>query len=337
MSDGRLWLACMLACVAACAESRREGSSVFDACFAGRELESWDEELIRPCEADVDLDADGQIDQQLAYEYDEQGRLLRESAGSVLLSETEYSDDGQTTTRSSYAPDGTLLSRRISTFGDQGLQSQARDDDGDGDIDSITTFDYACWEVSEEPAGPCVEELDWDGDGELNERTISEYDREGRVVLRTAENLMNGYRIVTRYSYGERSERQDTDLYDDGVIDSSSGRDFDADGNVLHQWGDYDHDGVAEQTIDYAYDDQGRKVLEVVMDVDGSASRKELRYEDHGRRVLETTIYEGQPELNRASERRYDGAGNLLVTAVDVEADGTLDSCAYVSYACWAE
>lgn len=336
MSDARLGLVCILACVAACADSRRQEPSVFDACFAGRELESWDEEL-RACETEVDFDADGRIDQQLAYEYDEQGRLIRELAGSMLISETEYSDDGRTVTRSSYAFDGTLSSREISVFDDDGIRSRARDDDGDGDIDSITTLDYGCWEGSDEPQDPCVEEQDWDGDGELDERTISEFDSEGRVVVRTAESLSNGERIVTRYSYGERSERRDTDLFDDGVIDSSSGRDFDADGNVLHEWHDNDRDGVDEHTTDYGYDEQGRKVLEVVTGVDGSASRKERRYEDDGRRVFETTVYEDQPELNSAVERRYDGAGNLLVTAIDDEADGTLDSCAYVSYACWAE
>lgn len=337
MSDARAWLVCVLVCVAACADSRREAASVFDACFAGRELESWDEELIRPCETEVDFDADGRIDQQLTYEYDEQGRPIRELAGSVLTSETEYSDDPRTATRSSYAADGTLLSQEVSVFDDDGIVSRAADEDGDGEFDSIVTFDYACWEPSDEPPGPCVVELDWDGDGEPDERTISEYDSEGRVVLETSENTSNSDRVVVSFTYGERSERKDTDLYGDGVIDSSSGRDFDADGNVVRQWGDYDQDGVAEHTVDYEYDDQGRKVLEVTIDPDGPSARKELRYEDDGRRVFETTVYEDQPLLNRATERRYDGAGNLLVTAIDDVDDGTLDSCAYVSYACWAE
>jgi len=143
--------------------------------------------IIRACELEVDFDADGQIDQQLIYEYDEQGRPIRELTGSVLTSETEYSDDPRTATRSSYAADGTLLSQEVSTFDDRGIRSRARDDDGDGDVDFTITLDYGCWEASDETTGPCVVESDSNGDGEIDERTTIEYDSEGRVVLSTSE------------------------------------------------------------------------------------------------------------------------------------------------------
>jgi hypothetical protein len=140
-------------------------------------------------------------------------------------------------------------------------------------------------------------------------------------------------RVELRIDDG-RTLRVLEDVGNDGSIDRIRGTDRDEEIGVTRDWFDDDADG----TMDFWVDSQSngmRGYRSIEMDSEGVVRRYDLVREGNAERITES--HPRAPEEDVLIERRYDDAGNFVAGATDDAPLGSLDRCAYASYACWQQ
>jgi hypothetical protein len=337
MIKAGVWGAIACLALAACAESERADGGFAAACFAGRERESWDEARGAPCSVEHDQEADGVIDQLRINEYDESGRFIEAREDGELVEEVDYDDQRFIVTTERYASDGEVYSRTIEHRDPRGnVMVRQEDHDGDGEIDSVFTNDYSCWQGAPIVyVGACVAQLDEDADGTFDVTWTTEWDDRDRKVLIVEQSAdRTTWRTIT---YAEDESWQRTEIDDgDGSTDVIFGTEYDDDGHEIRSWLDLDADGDEDRFVESDYDSEGRRTRQRHV-VDGDEELTEWTYSEDGLRVSETRYSQGMDAGSYFREIHLDGAGNILADVTDLEADGEADWCTHYSYACWSQ
>lgn len=329
-----------IACLAlgACAESERAGGEFAAACFAGRELESWDDARGAPCKVENDWDADGVSDQTLTNEYDARGRLIAGRLDGQLVEEVDYDDERFFVTTVRYSPGGEVISRTTEQRDEHGnVMVRQEDSDGDDDIDSVFTNDYSCWQGAPIMyVGACVSQLDEDADGTFDVTWRIDWDDQDRRVL-TLEHSEDGT-TANAISYADDGswQRTEIDYGNDGSPDVIFGSEYDEDGHEIRSWYDNDVDGEEDSFTERDYDSEGRQTRELRVTLEGDEHLTEWTYSEDGFRVRETMYPERMAAGGYVREIHLDGAGNTLAEVFDIEDDGEADACTHYSYACWS-
>jgi hypothetical protein len=339
MGKAGVWGAIACLALAACAESKRADSGFAAACFAGRELESWDEPRGAPCSVEHDWDADGVSDQTLTNEYDERGRFIEGRLDGELVEEVDYDDERFFVTTVRYSPDGEVISRIIEQRDERGnVMVRQEDSDGDGKIDSVFANDYSCWQGAPIVyVGACVAQLDEDADGTFDVTWTTDWDDQDREVL-TVEHSEDGSSAhAITYADDGSWRRTEIDYGNDGSPDIIFGVEYDDDGHPIRSWYDNDLDGEEDSFTERDYDSKGRQTRELRVTLDGDEHLTEWTYSEDGLRVSETVYRDPMAALSHVLETRLDRAGNILAEVFDSEGDGEADSCTHYSYACRSE
>lgn len=339
MGRAGVWGAIACLALVACAESKRADGGFAAACFAGRELESWDEPRGAPCSVENDLGADGVSDQMLINEYDERGRFIAGRLDGELVEEVDYDDQRFIVTTVGYSPDGDVASRTIELRDERGnVLVRQEDSDGDDEIDSVFTNDYSCWQGAPIVyVGACVAQLDEDADGTFDVTWRTDWDDQGRKVL-TVEHSEDGTTAnAITYADDGSWQRTEIDYGNDGSPDMIFGIEYDDDGQELRSWNDSDVDGEENSSTEREYDSEGRQTRELRVTAEGDEQLTEWTYAEGRRRVTETVYREHMAGVSQVRETWLDGAGNILAEVFDAEGDGEADSCTHYSYACRSE
>ena len=157
-------------------------------------------------------------------------------------------------TKEASAEDGTVDSRTMYTYDDQGnLLSEERDYGDDGTVDSRTVFTY----TYDDQGSQLSAEMDYAGDGTVDSRYAYAYDEHGNMLSWETDKNADGTadRRYT-YTYDERgnklSEEEDKD--NDGSVDSRYAYTYEEHGNRLSEEQDYGADGTVEYRYAYTYD-----------------------------------------------------------------------------------
>jgi hypothetical protein len=173
-------------------------------------------------------------------------------------------------------------------------------------------------------------DLDDDGDIDGMSFTIADSsERTERVIYDPyTEEIV---RWVEERRDGGFPSRVFEDVGNDGSIDRIEGTDRDEEIGVTRFWFDDDADG----TMDWWTDSQSngmRGYRSIDMDREGVVRRYDIVRVGNAEQI--TVSYPRTPKEDRVIERRYDDAGNFIAGATDYAPLGSIDSCAYASYAC---
>ena len=258
-------------------------------------------------------------------------REARDASGRVELNEHTYDSAGRLlTTRDTY--DGvlnTLIERRWRPDG----QPESEEIDRLNSHDASTRWFY--------DARGRLERVDvhedFDGDGRPERLNRTRHDPEGRVVMVEQDQPFDGrinWRERTRYDErGQKIWHQAHNL-DGDTIASETRWTWDDQGRQLTEeilargW------GAVPEIRRTTYDEQGRPVRDAWFDGGENLLRDaRTEYNDQGGVLRESLDQDGDGQPERLTTQRFDRAGNLLLTEVDLQGDGLIDSRRYRHYA----
>ena len=158
----------------------------------------------------------------------------------------------------------------------------------------------------------------------VSQRSISNYDDAGKLIRLEVTDGDGSMTILQEYTYDERGNQLKTVDLSEAGKECVTEYTYDENGNQL-SW-HYRENGVLQEYVEIAYDDQGRKVFSARYD--GSGEQKhywEYTYSADGRTV--TTSYSGE----RTTIDYYEESG-LLVRSESYDADGNLTSVSTYTY-----
>ena len=186
--------------------------------------------------------------------FDVEGRIIEEASAERSLVEQEpfryiytYNDIGQVVERADYNEDGSATGKTTYTYDSTGSRTAEVYYDTEGGK-ALTTYE----------AGGCISELDWyRPDGSVSMRRAFTFKIIGSIVEQYYyEDGMYHSKSISVYNQtGQEVERA---VYNrDGSLYGKDLKTYDAQGLIVERAVDSDADGVAEERMEFTYDDKG--------------------------------------------------------------------------------
>lgn len=208
-------------------------------------------------EKEVRYNANGLKFSTIIYEYDDQGRLVKETTLGVNDAPAGYKEytidgDGRVSVMVSYAADGpeeySEEYRVVYEYNETGLKMKETNMVGDT-ATAVTTYAYEGKNL--------VGEKYYEG-SELVSDSSCEYDDQGRLAKLTRQDLLEGGQTVESCGYDADGRLAKLETYVDGSLTGYTEYSYDGHGNELTV-GIYGSDGSAVSVTknEYEYDEPG--------------------------------------------------------------------------------
>jgi hypothetical protein len=199
---------------------------------------------------------------------------------------------------------------------------KAEDDmDGDGVVDSVTSYTY-------DDSGNLVESVsDWEADGVVDMRETRFYDEGGNLVEVSADTDGDGtVDSVTTYLYDDAgliSEEQ-FDYDADGLADQTNTHTYDESGNEVRLTQDLtgeDFDMLTERT----FDERGNVITERWSSPASGASSVVNTWDVNDLQLTADYDFDDSGTVDSRSAWEYDSSERVLIFVQDTNADGAAD------------
>ena len=230
------------------------------------------------------------------YEYDKNGRLVKESVKSSLTFEGETTDSGSVT-EYVYDTNGNLINETITLLNG-----------------TKTSYDYSYTE-----SGKISNIVYTNKEGERKTTNEYAYDSEDRLVQHDEHRTPAGYggdtiaEITTKYAYNDNGLKSRTEKYYDNKIYAVYEYFYNTDGTLSKEERTF-YDGQ-DETIENFYDEHGNVIKHTYSYGIGQFKRspfitKEYEYDDKGN-MLKMTTDQGDNYLSTITYE-YDDHGNVV-------------------------
>jgi YD repeat-containing protein len=168
----------------------------------------------------------------------------------------------------------------------------------------------------------------YDADGQLDFRTVKEYDNRGQLLKETSFNPDETFSYVAEFSYTRGGSEKRTTFFTPGnVADYTSLESFDNAGNRLEESAT-NTEGELEYRVTYKYDGEGRLLEETAFRPDGSQDYRLQNDYDNGH-LVKTTEFNEENEAFYNYTYSYDDYGNMTERVTETE-DGEKDSYRFI-------
>ncbi len=243
-------------------------------------------------------------------------------AASVTESQTVYSEDGKVLDIKRYRSDNTVDYAIHYGYNKELLITEETFDDNEAPLYKWLR-DYNATNLETSLSG-------YDADGQLDFRTVKDYDNRGQLLKETSFNPDETFSYVAEFGYTRSGSEKRTTFFTPGnVADYTSIETFDTNGNRLEESAT-NTEGELEYRVTYTYDGEGRLLGETAFRPDGSQDYRLQNDYDNGN-LVKTTEFNEEDEAFYTYTYAYDDKGNMTERTTETE-DGVEDVYRY-SYA----
>lgn len=175
---------------------------------------------------------------------------------------------------------------------------------------------YQTHQYTYDSQGNCTRETqDNDNDGALEVELDRQFDQRGNPIQERRKSVVGDTELTTR-TYDARA-RLTTETHEEGRKRTETHWEYAASGALDTRWVDETGDGVAETTLKFSYDANGRKSREVETRHDQShPSLVTYEYDPRGLLITERADRDGDGTWDEISKYEYSPAGEVLVVLV---------------------
>lgn len=252
-------------------------------------LYEYDEQgrLIRE---DIDTDSNGQTDYSILYRYNADGQLSQiENTRDASIQTLSYNQNGQITSRATQNQNSPNT-RESSIYSNGNLMEFSFDSDDDGNPEKVTRYTY------DAQANQLTYSLDSNGNGNIDSLVSYAYNTNNQVVTFSEDKNNDGTpNLVIAYSYDENGNRSSYNITVDsnGTPDSLSQFEFYPSGKVKVYETLNPQDGSLEYRESYQYNQKSQRTS-YKRDINGNGAWDNIaqyEYNDNGQRtaVVEDT------------------------------------------------
>jgi YD repeat-containing protein len=240
-------------------------------------------------------------------------------AARVTESQTTYSDAGQVLDIKRYRSDNTLDYAIRYGYENNQLVTEETFDDNEAPLYKWLR-EYNAQQLETSLSG-------YDAEGQLDFRTVHEYDNRGQLLKETSFNPDETFSYSAEFGYTRQGSEKRTTYFTPGnVADYTSLEKFDKDGNRLEESAT-SSEGEPEYKVTYRYDGEGRLLEEIAFKPDGSQDYRLENEYDNGN-LIKTTEYNEENKAFYTYTYTYDEHGNMTERSTETE-DGTKDVYRY--------
>jgi YD repeat-containing protein len=241
-------------------------------------------------------------------------------AASVTESQSTYSEDGKVLDIKRYRSDNTVDYAIRYGYKDGLLETEETFDDNEAPLYKwLREYNEAQLETS--LSG-------YDADGQLDFRTVKEYDNRGQLLKETSFNPDETFSYVAEFTYTRGGSEKRTTFFTPGnAADYTSVEQFDTGGNRLEESAT-NTEGELEYRVTYTYDGEGRLLGETAFRSDGSQDYR-LQNDYDNDNLVKTTEFNEENEAFYTYTYSYDEYGNMTERVTETE-DGEKDSYRFV-------
>jgi YD repeat-containing protein len=236
-------------------------------------------------------------------------------AASVTESQTTYSEDGKVLDIKRYRSDNTVDYAITYGYENDVLVTEETFDDNERPLYKWLR-EYNSVNLETSLSG-------YDADGQLDFRTVKEYDNRGQLLKETSFNPDETFSYVAEFTYTRGGSEKRTTFFTPGnVADYTSLETFDTNGNRLEESAT-NTEGELEYRVTYTYDGQGKLLEETAFRPDGSQDYRLQNDYDNGN-LVKITEFNEENEAFYTYTYVYDDQGNMTERVTETE-DGMKD------------
>jgi hypothetical protein len=240
-------------------------------------------------------------------------------AASVTESQTSYSEAGQVLDIKRYRSDNTLDYAIRYGYENNLLTTEETFDDNETPLYKWLR-DYNQQKLETSLSG-------YDAEGQLDFRTVHEYDNRGQLLKETSFNPDETFSYVAEFTYTRSGSEKRTTFFTPGnVADYTSLETFDEDGNRLEESAT-NTEGELEYKVTYRYDGEGRLLEEIAFKPDGSQDYRLENQYDNGN-LIKTTEFNDENKAFYTYTYTYDDKSNMTERSTEAD-EGTKDVYRY--------
>jgi YD repeat-containing protein len=231
-------------------------------------------------------------------------------AARVTESQTSYSETGKVLDIKRYRSDNTVDYAITYGYENDALVTEETFDDNESPLYKWLR-EYNTQSLETSLSG-------YDADGQLDFRTVKEYDNRGQLLKETSFNPDETFSYVAEFTYSRGgSEKRTTFFTPSNVADYTSLETFDNDGNRLEESAT-NTEGELEYRVTYTYDGEGRLLEETAFRPDGSQDYRLQNEYDNGN-LVKTTEFNKENEAFYTYTYAYDDQGNMTERVTETE------------------